>query len=59
MKGKSLLCAFLAVLLLMLCPASALAETEAAAGGTLSLSAPSVILLEASTDTVIYENNAD
>ncbi len=59
MKGKSLLCAFLAVLLLTLHPSSALAETEEAAGGNLSLSAPSVILLEASTGTVIYENNAD
>jgi D-alanyl-D-alanine carboxypeptidase (penicillin-binding protein 5/6) len=59
MKKKRLLCAFLAFLLLFLSPAAAWAEPEAETGGGLSVSAPSVILLEASTGTVIYENNAD
>lgn len=59
MKKKRLLCALMAFFLLFVSPAAVWAEPEAESGGKLSVSAPSVILLEASTGTVIYENNAD
>ena len=65
-RGKAWLFAALAILLSVGAPAkqllaeeTAVQETEEQSGVSVHLSAPAAILMEASTGTVIFEQNAD